>query len=55
VIRHKQPVGARLALEARRIAYGEPDLVSRGPQIEAIEQLPGDAPGGSYHRSVHAD
>lgn len=47
--RHKQPVAARLLLEARRIAYGEADLVSRGPQVSHIEQLPTDAPGGSYH------
>lgn len=47
--RHKQPVGARLALEARRIAYGEARLVSRGPQLARVEALPTDAPGGSYH------
>ena len=48
--RHKQQVGARLALEARRIAYDETDLVSRGPQVAFIELLPSDAPGsGSYH------
>lgn len=47
--RHKQPVGARLALEARRIAYGEAQLLSRGPQLDRVELLPTDAPGGSYH------
>ena len=47
--RQKQPVGRRLALEARRIAYGEAGLVTRGPQIQRIEWLPGDAPYGSYH------
>ena len=47
--RHKQPVGARLALEARRIAYGEATLLSRGPQLDKVELLPTDAPGGSYH------
>jgi sialate O-acetylesterase len=47
--RQKQPVGHRLALEARRIAYGEPALLSRGPQIQRLELLPGDTPYGSYH------
>ncbi|KAK3274375.1 hypothetical protein CYMTET_17437, partial [Cymbomonas tetramitiformis] len=47
--RHKQPVGARLALEARRLAYGEAGLVSRGPQIEHVEMLPSDSTTGSYH------
>jgi hypothetical protein len=47
--RSKQPVAARLLLEARRIAYGETGLLSRGPQLQHIELLPSDAPGGSYH------
>ena len=54
--RQKQPVGHRLSLEARRIAYGESELLSRGPQIQKIEFLPGDTPYGSceYLTSVHA-
>ena len=34
--RWKQPVGYRMSLEARRIAYGETALVSRGPQIASV-------------------
>lgn len=49
--RHKQPVGHRLALEARRIAYGETSLISRGPQLQRIEALPSDT-RGSYHSKL---
>ena len=31
--RPKQHIGRRLALEARRIAYGQAGLLSRGPQL----------------------
>lgn len=51
--RWKQPVGWRLHLEARRIAYGEAGLVSRGPQIQRVTALPGcsyDFSCGSYHQ-----
>jgi hypothetical protein len=48
--RYKQPVAARLALEARRIAYGESGLVTRGPQISSVAFVPDDPDhGGSYH------
>ena len=52
--RWKQPLGARLALEARRIAYGEAALTSRGPQVETITGymacLDTDYGCGSYHQ-----
>ena len=51
--RWKQPVGHRMSLEARRIAYGETALVSRGPQIASIfgfmACLDTDYGCGSYH------
>ncbi len=34
--RKKQPVGARLALAARRLAYGEADLVAAGPSYDSM-------------------
>ena len=34
--RRKQEVGRRLSLEARRIGYGEPALVSTGPVVAAL-------------------
>ncbi len=34
---NKKDVGVRLALEARRIAYGEEELVSKGPVFESME------------------
>jgi len=35
--RNKQDVGHRLALEARRMVYGEDQLLSRSPMFEAME------------------
>jgi hypothetical protein len=50
--RHKQPLGHRLSLEARRIAYGDSVLLSRGPQIRNITGFNAcdlDFSCGSYH------
>ncbi len=48
--RNKLVVGERLALEARRIVYGEAGLVTRGPQLAALEVVPDDMDHeGSYH------
>ena len=35
--RKKQPVGSRLALAARRLAYGDKDLVAFGPEYEKMK------------------
>lgn len=35
--RKKQPVGSRLALAARRLAYGDKDLVAFGPEFESLK------------------
>lgn len=51
--RWKQPVGHRMSLEARRIAYGETELLSRGPQIATITGFNAcelDYSCGSYHQ-----
>jgi hypothetical protein len=51
--RWKQPLGWRLSLEARRIAYGEAALVSRGPQLASVTGFPAcalDYGCGSYHQ-----
>lgn len=34
---NKKDVGERLALEARKVAYGEKDLVSRGPEVASFK------------------
>lgn len=45
--RDKQPIGDRLHLEARRIAYGESGLLSRGPQVlSAVPVRPNDRRDG---------
>lgn len=50
--RWKQPIGWRLSLEARRLAYGEAGLVSRGPQLRSVTGFSAcdlDYSCGSYH------
>ena len=46
--RFKQPLGHRLALEARRIAYGLANATTRGPQIKSVRSLGKDPKNGSY-------
>jgi len=51
--RWKQPVGYRMHLEARRIAYGEGALLSRGPQVATVTAFNAcelDYSCGSYHQ-----
>lgn len=51
--RWKQPIGFRMSLEARRINYGETNLVTRGPQVKSITAFSGckyDYSCGSYHQ-----
>ena len=46
--RAKQQIAERLALEARRIAYGERGLLSRGPQLAAVREVPDEQWRGVY-------
>jgi sialate O-acetylesterase len=51
--RWKQPIGYRMSLEARRINFGETNLISRGPQLKSITAFDGckyDYSCGSYHQ-----
>jgi sialate O-acetylesterase len=48
--RWKQRVAERLALEARRVVYGETGLLSRGPQLTGVAVMADDGDhAGSYH------
>lgn len=48
--RNKRVVAERLALEARRMVYGESGLLSRGPQLASVALAPDDRDHeGSYH------
>lgn len=39
--RNKQDVAKRLALQARKVAYGEADLVADGPRVRSLEKTAG--------------